>query len=273
MTISTKEISYDGAVTFYSLSELLPHDKIKASLKEIGLEKYAPRAMSGYTRLKAALDDLIADPDIMIRHMAVQAGWNVVRETRVKGPNEYHNVASIFVDEPTQKLTFEGGAPSFHTEVSNNFERLNGYVSTTQLSYSLVNIIDHLLGTPLRSHGSIYWLPAVSLDKWASVSEAIAGANGGNLIYLIRHSYDADSVTAVQTAIARNLLSEVESIYQEICSGDKNTDRQVENRGKRIWALKEKIRAVSQASGIPVHAVEQAVDKLECAEAASVLTD
>jgi hypothetical protein len=174
------------------------------------------------------------------------------------------------VGTDAEKLTFHGGANEFNQEVSELYDQLRGKVHTTNLSHSLVKTQDHLNGTPLRQQGGVYWIPSKSESTWRAVSDYIEGEQKGNIIYIIRHTFDSESVRAVQEAISANLMKEVNDIYEDITSGEEKTEAEIESRHKKISVLKEKADGVFKATGVTVESAQESIAKLSQA-AASVI--
>ena len=268
-----REVSFDGFITYWTLSEFLEADRLKAALDNISLGHCAPKAMSHYTTLRMALGDVIIDPLLLLRPMAKQSGWCILEETRGDKTNSYKVRATVHVNESNGLLSFDGIDDALKERIYVQYSQYVGHVHTMNIAQSLVRIQDSLSGTSLRPQGGMYWLPACAADTWQKVADIFSGPNKSNTVYVIRHKFDADSIRAVHSAIEANLLTEAADIFEEITSGKEPTEKAKASREERIAAMRKKIAVVAAATGSQVATVKMALDKLERAEATSVLVD
>jgi hypothetical protein len=263
-----------GAVIFWTLAEWSSRNRLQEGFVAAGLDKFVPEPRPPAPALKAALEEVLGGPRMLVRPLARRDGFTVVLEDRGELANIYAQVlvARIEGDNGEVRPAFQPDTDERIPAVREAYRRHLGLLHTSQVSNSLVAILDALRGTRLRPSGGLYWLPERKLTDWQRAALAAEAAAEGkpSAVHILRHRMDADAVRAVRDAIVAEVLTEATRIQDEVVSGELG-ERALESRRAQLSQLREKIALYEDLLQVGLGGLYQAVDRTEQAAAAAVL--
>ena len=263
-----------GAVIFWSLAEWSSRDRLQEGFAAAGLQKFVPEPRPPAPALKAALEEVLGGPRMLVRPLAKRDGFTVVLEDRGEKANIYAPVllARVEGQNGDARPTFD---PQDHDRVAavrEAYRRHLGLLHSRQVSNALVAVLDALSGTRLRPSGGLYWLPAHRLDDWQRAVSAVEAAAEGkpSAVYVLRHRLDADAVRAVRDAIVAEVQAESSRIHDEVVGGELGS-RALETRRNEAGQLRQKIALYEDLLNVGLEGLYRAVDRADQAVAAAVL--
>ena len=144
------------------------------------------------------------------------------------------------------------------------YETQLGRVSASQLSFSLVKIVEYLGGTRLRPSGAVYWIPGPKLDEWSQVAQAIeqAAEVRPSAVYVLRHKLDADAVRAVRDALVAEVQDEATRIRDEVLSGELG-GRALVTRKNQVCGLRSKVLLYEEILEVGLNGLHKAIDEAD----------
>jgi hypothetical protein len=260
-----------GAISFWTLSEQTVRQRLKEGLEALGLGKFTPEPRTPAAALKDALESLYTLPTQLVRPLKTKEGFTVVEERRGADENAYPTVATAKIDKQLQISL----APYNHAQAQELARRFNeqlGLLRPSQVTASLVAVLDSLGATRLRPGGAIYWLPAHRLDDWRAVCDVVeaAGKDKPNNLYVLQNVYDDEAVRAVRDAITSEVMAAAARLNAEIRSGELQ-ERALENRRREAEELRRKISLYEGLLSLGLEQLHQAVDHAESAAAVAAL--
>lgn len=266
--MTTKEMKAGGVVVFWSAAES-NRDVLGSGLKELGLEQFTPEERTPFAVLKDSLEAVYASRDHLIRATEDDDTYEVVKEVRqTGGRNAYHHLISARVtcQDYVEVKPYDANLSS---HLQTGYELRRKLLHSSSVTSSLVSIVHHLKGTPMRPHGGMYWLADEHDTTWQKIGEAFEKA-GSSRVYTMRIKFDADMVRAVSAAITSEITAETDMIRKELDSGDLGK-RACETRVQLIKQLAEKLAAYEDALGCSLGTVKDVIDKTHDAAAQAVL--
>ena len=260
-----------GAVVFWSLAEWTDRDRLAALFSPLGLEPLVPEPRPAPACLRAALEEVMGGPRVLVRPLASRDGFAVVREDRGLSANLYATDLTARVTGAPPAPTFDpwdGRAPKIEAAYRTHL----GRVSAAQLSAALVRVVDSLGGTRLRPNGAVYWVPGPRLDDWADVARAVERAADGrpSSVYLLRHRLDRDAVRAVRDAVVSEVRAEADRICAEVTTGELG-GRALEARKRQAAELRQKVLLYEDLLSVGLQGLHTAVDAADQAAATAAL--
>jgi hypothetical protein len=260
-----------GAVVFWSLAEWSDRDRLAALFAPLGLESLVPEPRPAPACLRAALEEVLGGPRVLVRPLASKDGFAVVREDRGLAANLYATdlTARVTGDPPAPTFDpWDGRAPRIEAAYRTHM----GRVSAAQLSAALVRVVESLGGTRLRPSGAIYWVPGPRLDDWADVARAVERAADGrpSNVYLLRHRLDRDAVRAVRDAVVSEVQSEADRICSEVNTGELG-GRALEARKRQAAELRSKVLLYEDLLAVGLQGLHTAIDAADQAAATTAL--
>lgn len=260
-----------GAVVFWSLAEWSDRDRLAALFAPLGLESLVPDPRPAPACLRAALEDVLGGPRVLVRPLAGRDGFAVVREDRGLSGNRYQTdlTARVVGDPPAPAFDpWDGRAGGIEAAYRSHL----GRVAAAQLSAALVRVVESLGGTRLRPNGAVYWVPGPRLDAWADAATAVERAADGrpSAVYLLRHRLDADAVRAVRDAVVGEVRAEADRIRAEVAAGELG-GRALEARQRQAAGLRQKVLLYEDVLAVGLDGLHAAVDAADQAAATAAL--
>lgn len=266
-------ISVGGAITFWTLPENTDRVGLASRLEtiDVALAKYAPRPRTWNACLRDALEDMFTKS--IIRPLDKDEGWAVLSETRLRDEVQLVTTHAFAVDDDGNIDFRKGYGSYFAQDIEESVKRFRQIVKPAQVAACLVQVINHLYGTPLRSHGGIYWMPDKALGVWDQVRAAVheSAVRGRAYVYKVTHSFDNDSLRAVRDAITAEATREAEEIMRDVDSG-KLGERALRARAKEAERLIEKVKDYENILGQSLSVVRSIVEDVEIAATAAKIT-
>jgi hypothetical protein len=261
-----------GAIVFWNLAEWTDRGRLRALWAALDLEPLVPDPRPAPGVLRSALESIFAGPRVLIRPLASRDGFTVVREDRGLDSNRYQtDLSARVIDGDPPTLTFEPW-DSRAVSIQGAYQAQMGRVSASQVSSSLVRIIESLGGTRLRPSGAVYWLPGNRIDEWSRIADAVEQAADGakTAIYMLRHRLDHDAVRAVRDAVITEVQSEAQRICDEVTTGELG-GRALETRKKQAAELRAKVLLYEDLLSVGLDGLHGAIDRADQAAATATL--
>ena len=260
-----------GAVVFWSLAEWSDRGRLTTHFTPLGLEALVPEPRPAPACLRAALEEVLGGPRVLVRPLASRDGFAVVKEDRGLAANRYQTELTARVTGDPPKLTFDpwdGRAivieAAYRTQL--------GRIPAGQLSAALVKVVESLGGTRLRPSGAVYWVPGPQLDAFADVARAVeeAAQSRSSSVYLLRHQLDRDAIRAVRDAVVAEVQSEADRICADVAAGDLGT-RALEARKRQAFELRSKVLLYEDLLSVGLQGLHSAIDAADQAAATAAL--
>ena len=220
-TMQVKEIEYNGACVYWSLSDGTPIDVVEQGFKALGLVGFLPRMTNDAGALARALRTHFPSSRTLLRSIDGSKGYAVVHEHDDKGVGkmQYREEVRVSFDS-AGGLTFTPANPLFDMGVRESYRVESGKMSAAKLGTVLVRCAQSMGGIPLRPRGGFYWMPEGKMSKWAQVAEIVAGANRGNKSYALKTTADVETLSAVSDALKAQVTKRLEAVEASLQSDD-----------------------------------------------------
>jgi len=258
------EISINGAVVFWSISEWSDRQTLKDGLEALGLGKFVPDRRTNFACLRDALGEAYPSKDYRIEPLDDTDSFEVVKIIKGTDRNTYAHEVKASIDK-YRNITITPWSLQIDRAVVDNFNKYLGLVRSHQVTESLVQIVDFLSGTRLRPKGSIYWLPDHKLDEWEQVRNVVrTAARGKTELFVMRVVKDKDALRAVTAAITAEIEAEVARIEADVQSGTLGV-RALDTRKNQAVDLASKINLYEELCERPLTSLREAVTRAEIA--------
>lgn len=262
-------ISANGAIALWELSGTFDLAIIRAAFQSVGLDHIAPRARTPLACLHAALVTLYARRGVLVRPLGSD-GYAVVEDV----PNEvemrmgHRDVQAARVDWRDGTLTIR--EEDNREEITRLYAAARGQIDHDALSSALRLAVTHLSGTPVRTRGGVYWLPADSADKWRALGAALSasGAGGQAALYTVTTVGDADTVDAIVAAFSREVLAEAEEVHEGLATAGQ---RAAQNKARRMGELVSLADYYERVLGRSLALVRARIEQVGAAAGAAAL--
>jgi hypothetical protein len=263
MIMVENHLDIGGGVVFWSLAEWSDRFRLRSGLELLGLEAFMPDPRQPPAALREALEDVFGEPRVLVRPLASKDGFAVVREERGLSGNRYNTELTARVIGDPASLTFDPW-DSRAQAVELAYQTQLGRVSASQLSFSLVKVVEYLGGTRLRPSGAVYWIPGPKLEEWSDVAQAVeqAADTKKSAVYLLRHRLDADAVRAVRDALVAEVRDEAGRIKDEVLSGDLG-GRALVTRKNQVVELRSKVLLYEELLNVGLKGLHKAIDEAD----------
>ena len=266
--MQVKEIEYNGACVYWSLSDGTPIDVVEQGFKALGLVGFLPRMTNDAGALARALRTHFPSSRTLLRSIDGSKGYAVVHEHDDKGVGkmQYREEVRVSFDS-AGGLTFTPANPLFDMGVRESYRVESGKMSAAKLGTVLVRCAQSMGGIPLRPRGGFYWMPEGKMGKWAQVAEIVAGANRGNKSYALKTTADVETLSAVSDALKAQVTKRLEAVEASLQSDDSGR-RALASKEKEARALDELMQDYEAVLG---EALDDLRDRAEEAEAAAAM--
>ncbi len=260
-----------GAVVFWSISESSDRHRLRQGFEPLGLGEFVPEPRPASAVLRDALEEILGGRLTLVRPLAARDGFTVVREDRGVSENSYATALVARVEGEPPHLLFEPDDDRAD-RVRESYRRHADRIPASQLSATLVKVVESLGGTRLRPSGAVYWVPGHRLGEWAEVATAVEQASTArpSAVYAIRHRLDADAVRAVRDAVVAEVTAEAGRIAADVATGDLGT-RALETRQKEASDLRNKVLLYEDLLAVGLAGLHRVVDEADQAAAGASL--
>lgn len=166
-----------GAMTYWSLGQQTDPDILTNGLGQLGLPDYAPKPRTWLTSLKAALAEMFAKPEELIRPLKHKNrnGYTIVVECKGEYENTYSRTVNACVDKEGRVSVTAGVAD--RNELQRLTKHFHRVLPSSSVSDMLTNIIhEQLGGISLKSNGGLYFIPEDRIGAWQNVIMVVEAA-------------------------------------------------------------------------------------------------
>ncbi len=237
-----------GAVVYWGCSTT-DREKLSEKAERCGFGDLVPNKRTPESALFNALKDGVPDAgvtrDYLIQPLKSrnQKGFEVVEVHKGTERNSYSALFSARVHSDTVK--FSEGLWDYATidgnTVQDLYDQYRRTLTGAAVGSFLVSVCQRLRGTSLRPSGGIYWIPEDSLDRWNDVTDAVESSAcdyGKSEVFRLRTLLDAQSASAVISAITKEVTDQSDEILEGI--GELG-EKALRTREERSRELKKKV--------------------------------
>lgn len=265
-----KRIQVGGAVIFWRLSKGTKASDVHRGLSALGLEKFCPEPRTPGSCLRAALEDAFPAPKDEKRAIRpIENGFAVVADdSRAADPGDPWGrviAKATLVNDRVELMPYDSDKLD---QIRDSMCSVAEWFTAASAGKSLVKLIEHHGGVPLRPNGAIYWLNQEHLNIWSQVAGVFEGAGGRNAetkeaetkVYMLRVVADEQMVSAVGDALTAEIEAACQMIEEELADGNLGTQA-CQNRIMRAGDLLKKVRRYEQAFGKPMQVLTEAIER------------
>ena len=252
-----------GAMTYWSLGQQTDPQILTNGLSQLGLPDYSPKARTWLTSLRAALAEMFAKPEELIRPLKNKArnGYTIVVECKGEYENTYSREVNACVDKEGGVSVTVGYADVAELQrLTNHYHRV---LPSSSVSDMLTNIIhDKLGGISMKSNGGLYFIPEDRIGTWQNVImvvEAAAVEPTTNDLSVVPLELNEMTLRDIKRSICREVESEAERLRKDIGGSDVG-DEALLNRAVRASQLRDRIRQYEQILGQALDVCHQNLD-------------
>ncbi len=270
MTVTS--INATGIVTYWTTTPT-SLKKLRKACEAImpNIAKMIPDASAPIGALRQAIEGVF--PTMLVRRLAGDTGFAIVREDRGSTENTYEPIGSVWF-EKDDSISMTGISSDDSAAIRAGYESHREILRPAQVGHFLGRVISEFIqGTSLRPTGGVYWMDEGSLSTWQAVAEAVETSSiaGGSAVYMIRHNMDAESIRAVRDAIIAEVSGEAVRLESEITAGALGLVG-IGNREKQAIELMKKVERYEGLLATGLTDLRKSLDKVkDAAAAASVL--
>lgn len=268
------QIKIGGAVVFWKLEAEFNRGAVVSGFASIGMDDYAPDERPDGQCLKEALADEFNFLDgkgktVMVNALKEKGAFEVVLMEKGEQQNDYRQVCWAKAKEGEISLyNTNGHSPG----IRERFAARKAVVSGSQVSQSLINMLDDRQAVSLRPNGGVYWIPASLIGWWSRVCGTIEKAGGGKTAcYCLSTVHDPDMVRAVAGGIADEVDKVVREINNEMFSdAEKSSDdyRKLRDKARNMG---ERLKSYEVHLDSSLSALRAAIEETETAAATARL--
>lgn len=252
-----------GAMTYWSLGQQTDPDILQNGLTQLGLPNYAPKARTWLMSLKAALADMFAKPEELVRPLRHKHrnGYTVVVEQKGDFDNEYSRTVNACID--TKGIVSVTAGEADRTELqrlTNHFRRVLPASSVSDMLTDMIN--GQFGGASLRANGGLYFIPEEHVGKWMDVImvvEASAVKPTTNDLSVVPLEMNDMTLRDIKRSITREIETASERLRKDIAE-NKLGDEALLNRAVRASELRDRIRQYEAILGEALDVCHQNVD-------------
>lgn len=284
--MNDERLQIGGAVIFWKLAKGTHCYRCRQGLAAMDLEQFAPEKRSFASALRAAMEDVYPAPrgsKYSVR--PIENGFAVVADDAkfAKPGDPWGKVIARATFSPSEEVTLDPWDPDRAHQLASSISSVREWFSSAAVAKSLVSLIEHFGGVPLRPNGAIYWLKQEHLERWTSVAAVFEAASGGHMpgddsdkkseptkVHMLRVVADEQMVVAVGDALSEEIESACREIEAELSTGTLG-ERACENRLQKSNALLQKVRRYEEAFGKPMATLTDAIQRAGTAIAMATL--
>ena len=252
-----------GSMTYWSLGQQTDPDVLQNGLGQIGLPNCAPAQRTWLMSLKAALAELFAKPEELIRPLRHKAknGYTIVVEEKGEYENTYTRTVNACVDDEGRVSITAGEADRYELQrLTNHYRRV---LPASSVSDMLTDIIHGQFGgITLKSSGGLYFIPEEFVGKWMDVRmviEASAVQPTENAVSVLPLEMNEMTARDLKRSICREIETEAERLRKDIAENALG-DQALLNRAVRASQLRDRIRQYEQILGEALGVCHQNLD-------------
>ncbi len=252
-----------GAMTYWSLGQQTDPDVLQNGLRQIGLPDLAPAQRTWLMSLKAALAELFAKPEELIRPLRhkTRNGYTVVVEEKGEYDNSYSREVNACVDKEGRMTVTAGEADRSELQrLTNHYRRV---LPSASVSDMLTDIIHGQFGgIALKTNGGLYFVPEEHVGKWMDVImvvEASAVKPTTNDLSTVPLEMNEMTLRDIKRSICREIETDAERLRKDIAENNLG-DEALLNRAVRASQMRDRIRQYEQILGEALGVCHQNLD-------------
>ena len=252
-----------GAMTYWSLGQQTDPAILQNGLSQLGLPDYVPKPRSWPMSLKAALAEMFAKPEELVRPLKNRKkdGYTVVVEEKGKYENTYTREVNACVDPEDGRVSITVGyADEYQLQrLTNHYHRV---LPASSVSDMLTKIIEHLGGISLKTNGGLYFIPEEQTGKWKDVImvvEAAAVEPTTNDLSVVPLEMNTMTLRDIKRSICCEMESAAERLRKDIAENNLG-DEALLNRAVRASQLRDRIRQYETILGEALGVCHQHID-------------
>ena len=261
--MNEKQFSIAGAVIYWKLAGRSDRATLEAGFNAIGYSSACPAPICNRSALRDALTEHKGrlGKTVLVRQLADVDAFALVDERRGIDANEYEQLATVRVAS-RDHLSFEGVSSDLAYAIRQSFDVALTTVGQGELSRALVGLVDTLHGISLRPKGGIYWLPEAALSTWCELCGYVEQAGAGSEVWQLRTAMDERAIQAIRDGLSSQILSEAETIRDEIAQGNLG-ERAIETRRQLCQSRRVKVAAYKALLGESLSDLDSALDAID----------
>lgn len=235
-----------GIVTFWNVA-LTDRAKLESEVTAIGLGHLLPQERTPKSILRAALSAHYSDRrEVLVRPMARDDAFAVVREDREENANDYETLYTVAVDDNGQvyqpTMSPNPLAPHELDRILERFTDEARYITGRSITWMLVQAVSVMNGITLKPSGGVYWLPRDKADTWSQLALAVerSVAAGTSSVYIMQTSSDQNALRAIRDNFIEAVRNELEDIEGDVEDGDLGY-RGLSNRADQAKEIRQRL--------------------------------
>jgi hypothetical protein len=252
-----------GGMTYWSLGQQTDPEILQNGLTQLRLPDYVPKPRTWLMSLKAALAELFAKPEELIRPLRHKHrnGYTVVVEDKGESDNSYSRTVNACVDKEGDVAVTAGEADRFE------LQRLTGHyrrvLPASSVADTLTEIIhDQFGGISLKANGGLYFIPEQHLGTWMDVImvvEAAAVNDTSNDLSVVPLEMNEMTLRDIKRSITREIQTSSERLRKDIAENNLGNEALL-NRAVRASQLRDRIREYEAIVGEVLDVCHQHLD-------------
>ena len=252
-----------GSMSYWSLGQQTDPDILENGLSQLGLPKYAPKPRTWLMSLKAALAEMFAKPEELVRPLKNKQrnGYTVVVEEKGDSENSYPRKVNACVTKEGEVSITAGYADLYELQrLTNCYHRT---LPSESVSATLTSIIhDQFGGISMKTNGGLYFIPEEHTGKWMDVImvvEAAAVNDTTNDVSVVPMEMNEMTLRDIKRSITREIETASERLRKDITKNDLG-DEALLNRAVRASELRDRIRQYEEIVGEVLEVCHQHLD-------------
>jgi hypothetical protein len=252
-----------GSMSWWTLGPQTDPAILSKGLSQLGLPDYAPPPRTWLMSLKAALAEMFAKPEELIRPLRHKQtnGYTVVIESKGEHDNSYDRSVNASVDKEGQVFITAGEADRGELQrLTSHYRRVLPAASVSDMLTDIIH--GQLDGIGLKANGGLYFIPEQHVGRWLDVSmvvEAAAVSPTTNDLSAVPLEMNAMTLRDIKRSITREIESASERLRKDITENQLG-DEALLNRAVRARELRERIRQYESILGQALDVCHQHVD-------------
>jgi hypothetical protein len=189
---------------------------------------------------------------------------------------EYQTVARLHLDRTTETLRLDPPGHADSEAVRHEYEDMRDFARTQDVSDTLVKLMDHVQGVPMRASGGVFFIDARHQAAVEGIGKLVNGLGGS--IWSCFRVTDPEEKAQVANATRSALAGKLETLKAEMAEftagKDQIQERSVRMRVERFRALRAQVAYYAELLGDTRVELLDGIDAAERAlEASLCLTE
>jgi hypothetical protein len=241
-----------GAMTYWTLGPQTDPEILQRGLSQLGLPDVAPTQRTWLMSLKAALAEIFAKPEELVRPLRHKQrnGYTVVVECKGEHENNYTRTVNASIDKNGVVSITAGEVDHFELQrLTYHYRRV---LPASSVSDMLTEIIHgQFAGISLKANGGLYFVPERHVGRWMDivmVVEAAAVNDTANDLSVVPLEMNDMTLRDIKRSITREIESAAERLRKDIAENKLGGDALL-TRAVRAKDLRDRIRQYEEILG------------------------